>query len=349
MDYTNITPGWRDNVRGTTGNDNIYTFWDNDVVYGYEGNDVIDGGQGDDRLFGGDGEDRLFGDNNNDYLSGGDGDDRLDGGLFEDELHGGAGNDIMIGGHGSDRMFGGADNDTFRQDTTYFGDLLDGGTGVDTVEYLKPGSQVKVNVSLADSGDGSASIQVMEYGGSLFGPTEQLGFSDAWTDILRSIENVRSGGEDDRLTGNASANRLDAGGGDDILTGRGGADVLVGGSGNDRFVYELASDSPATGANFGAADLIIGFGDRAGNQDVIDLSAIDANQLFLRGNQAFRLDDGDGFVEIGELHAFEIIDPAQGNRAVTVLAADTNGLPGYDFAIRFDQVIATFDTGDFIF
>ena len=157
-----------------------------------------------------------------------------------------------------------------------------------------------------------------------------------------------SGGEDDRLTGNASANRLDAGGGDDILTGRGGADVLVGGSGSDRFVYERASDSTAAGVNFSAADLIIGFGDRAGNQDVIDLSAIDANQS-VRGNQAFRLDDRDGLVELGELHAFQIIDPAQGNRSVTVLASDTDGLSGYDFAIRFDQVIATFDTGDFIF
>ena len=47
------------------------------------------------------------------------------------------------------------------------------------------------------------------------------------------IENAKTGAGDDRITGNARANLLDAGGGADRLVGLEGRDVLIGGAGND--------------------------------------------------------------------------------------------------------------------
>lgn len=344
--FHNITPFWRDTVHGSIEADEIFTYWDNDTIYGYEGNDLLNGGQGNDLIYGGDHHDVIYGDNGDDRLYGENGNDTIYGGLFNDQIYGGAGNDVLIGGHGSDRMFGGADNDTFFQNSNTDGDLIDGGTGIDTVDYRTDyGSEIgyskssPVNVRLADgTDDGTAVVTRPSY---------------EYTDTLRSIENVTTGGGNDTLAGNAVANVLDAGGGNDVLTGGGGADRLIGGSGNDTFVYREIADSPVSNLMFGrvasyaGTDLIVGFGDSAGNQDVFDLRAIDANRL-LGGDQSFFLENNDGVTSIGELRHITINDQAQG-RAVSVLAADTNGDGSFDFGLRFDRVVATFSTNDFLF
>jgi serralysin len=351
MQFHNPTPFWRDDVSGTAAGDEIFTYWDNDRIRGFEGNDTLNGGQGNDTIFGGDDNDKIFGETSDDSLFGNDGNDTIDGGSSNDQIFGGDGNDRIIGGTGSDRMFGEDDNDTFIQNATFGADLIDGGSGVDTVDYGAD-RMVQANIALAEgNANATATFRVREFLSHFpFGPPEDLGLSDPWTETIRSIENVITGKENDTVTGNSSANRITTNDGSDILTGGGGEDLLNGGAGSDTFIFRDESDSTvaATGSFF-QSDKIIGFGDGAGNQDVIDLSRVDAMQNANSiGNQNFRLDDGDGTNELGELHFRTIADVDQGGRVVTVAAADTDGNGSFDFGIRFDRIVNSLDAGDFI-
>ena len=102
------------------------------------------GGNGNDRFVnaagskvvkanGGGGDDYLVGGNGNDILRGGTGNDTLLGQGGNDQLWGGAGNDQLNGQAGSDRMYGEAGNDTLVSLDAAFSDVVDGGTGADTV------------------------------------------------------------------------------------------------------------------------------------------------------------------------------------------------------------------------
>ncbi len=182
---------------------------------------------------------------------------------------------------------------------------------------------------LSDTGDGTAiRSQFVVFQG--FQPIE--------TDTLRGIENVIGTNIGDTITGNGAAN---------VITGRGGNDTMDGGAGNDTFVLTAKADSlPFSGANF-AGDLIRGFEDSASANDVIDFSAIDADEA-ADGNQAFFFDNGNGVIQKGELVLSSFFDPAQGGRLVSTLLADTNGDGNADIGMRFDRLITTFDAADFI-
>jgi len=82
--------------------------------------------------------------------------------------------------------------------------VLDGGSGVDTVSFAGVTAAVTANLT---TGSASASGQ--------------------GTDTLVSIENLIGGSGADRLTGNAATNRLEGGAGVDTLAGAGGNDVYV--------------------------------------------------------------------------------------------------------------------------
>ncbi len=124
-----------------------------------------------------------------------------------DILSGAAGNDSLRGGSGNDKLTGGLGND-----------LIDGGAGTDTARFT---GSTAVSVSLSLSG------------------TQKTG---SGTDTLVSIENILSDAGNDRLTGNGSANWLNAKAGNDKLFGRGGNDTLLGGSGNDKLTGGLGND-----------------------------------------------------------------------------------------------------------
>ena len=57
------------------------------------------------------------------------------------------------------------------------------------------------------------------------------------------IEEAHSGAGNDRLTGNARDNVLDAGGGADVLRGRAGDDLLLGGAGRDQLIGAGGADA----------------------------------------------------------------------------------------------------------
>ena len=98
-------------------------------------------------------------------------------------------------------------------------DILDGGDGRDIAYYFSDSADIEINL---ETGTGK--------GGTAEG------------DVLINIEDIWSGGGNDRLTGNNAENQfltssgndtLDGGGGNDSLDGSVGDDTLTGGAGND--------------------------------------------------------------------------------------------------------------------
>ncbi|HMR29371.1 MAG TPA: calcium-binding protein [Geminicoccaceae bacterium] len=211
------------------------------LYLGTSGNNSITGSASDDAMLGFGGNDTLYGGTGNDGLAGGSGNDSLYGGTGNDGIDGGIGNDVMDGGTGNDIIDGSDGNDSL-----YGGignDELDGGEGND---YLT-----------SSFGDDDL------YGGN--GNDELFGGSE--NDYLSA------GNGNDDLYGGAGNDTLYGGSGNDFVDGGTGTDSLSGGTGND--VYDF--DSTAEMGLGASRDVITNFGDLLFNEDLIDVSTIDAN------------------------------------------------------------------------
>ena len=158
-----------------------------------------------------------------------------------------------------EKLTGSAFDDTLEGDAG--ANVLNGGSGIDTVSYEHATAGVTVNLA-------STSTQNTVGAGS---------------DTLSGFENLIGSQFDDILTGTNGANTIMGGAGNDKITGGGGSDILVGGEGNDTFIFKAAADSAPT-----LPDVITDF--QAG-MDKIDLSAIDSNTA-VSGNQAFGFGGG---------------------------------------------------------
>ena len=157
-------------------------------------------------------------------ITGNSGDNVISGLGGNDTLHGGAGNDTLIGGLGNDTIFGDAGNDVIKYVVGDGADIIDGGTGIDTLDYTGSATAVTVNLATG-SATGIAS--------------------------MTSIENVTGGSGADSLTGDAGVNVLNGGAGNDTLSGGAGADTMVGGLGNDTYVVDNAGDVVTEALNEG--------------------------------------------------------------------------------------------------
>ena len=107
-------------------------------------------------------------------------------------------------------------------------------------------------------------------------------------------DSLLGGDGNDSILGSNGHDTLNGGAGNDRLVGGLGVDRMVGGAGSDTFVFTSTTESPGFFSNLLFPDTIVGF-DGVGAwigtggpipQDVIDLSAIDANTS-LPGNQKF--------------------------------------------------------------
>lgn len=237
-----------DQVQGGSDNDTLSGNAGDDDLSGGNGNDVLTGGTGDDRLAGEAGNDTLEGGDGNDILSGGTGDDTyllglgdtlsetalggrdtillqgltnytlranlenltatgpaaasLTGNALANALTGSSGNDTLDGRAGDDRMTGGAGDDLYRIDSLGDGVIEAAGGGIDTVRTA-----------------------LLQY------------------ELARQIENLTgTNAAGQTLTGNASANTIQAANGDDMLDGGTGADLMKGGAGSDAYVVDNAGD-----------------------------------------------------------------------------------------------------------
>ncbi|TPE53748.1 M10 family metallopeptidase C-terminal domain-containing protein [Amaricoccus solimangrovi] len=193
-----------------------------DTLTGSDGDETLRGGLGDDRMAGGAGTDTAdYSDATLDVrvnLARGDGQwtgmgrDRLSGienargGGGDDRLAGAEDDNVLSGGAGDDTLIGGLGDDT-----------LSGGGGFDLADYSA--HEGALDVSLSGGASGAAG-----------------------DDRLISIEAVRGGQGDDRISGDGRGNLLIGEQGDDTLIGGRGNDTLSGGSHDDWLSGGAGSD-----------------------------------------------------------------------------------------------------------
>lgn len=195
--------------------------------------------------------DTLTGNALNNVLSGFNGSDTLSGQDGHDQLFGGAGNDRLLGGLGNDMIV--ADNDGIGNDT------IDGGAGIDTLDYNRSaatsGVTVNLNLTTAQSTGGAGTdtiLNIEQVSGTRFGDTITGNAADNWINGNQGSDTLSGAAGNDMLfAGSAdygSINVLDGGTGDDKLTGGSGADTLIGGDGADRLKGDLGTDTLTGGA-----------------------------------------------------------------------------------------------------
>ena len=267
-----------------------------DVVYGEAGNDTIWGGPSNDVLNGGDGNDSIFGEADNDTLIGGAGADALDGGAGTDTadystLAVGVTVNLVTGTASDgdtlvsiENVTGSSFNDVLV--SAAGANVLNGGAGVDTVDYSAAAAGLTINLAAGNASDGDtlvaienvvgtafndlissaagantlnggAGIDTVTYANSNSGVTVNLqngvgtgGAAEG--DFLINVENLIGSSFDDLLMGSVADNRLEGGAGNDVLMGGTGADVLDGGTGTDTVSYALSGAGAAL--SFSATD-----------------------------------------------------------------------------------------------
>ncbi|MFN3670800.1 MAG: peroxidase family protein [Bosea sp. (in: a-proteobacteria)] len=182
-----------DNIVAQAGDDVLIGEGGDDVLSAGEGNDFADAGEGRDVIFAGAGDDQVFAGGGNDMVYGEAGADRLFGGAGDDLIDAGAGDDTVVAGAGDDLIVG-AKSDG---DDVYFGDEMDGGTGVDTLDLSAITANLTVDLGNGLGGRGSAS-------------SSQSGLDTLW-----GVENVATGSGADTITASVAVNVMEGGAGAD--------------------------------------------------------------------------------------------------------------------------------------
>ncbi|WID99328.1 hypothetical protein QO058_14470 [Bosea vestrisii] len=193
-----------DVLLGTSGGDSIIGLAGDDVLVGEAGDDAISGGDGADFVEGGAGRDTVHGGSGDDHVFAGADNDLIHGEAGADRLFGQGGNDVINAGAGDDAAFGGAGNDLFVGEVgdgndTYYGDEIDGGNGVDTLDLSAISANLTVDLGNGMLGRGSAVS------------------SPSGSDTLWHIENVATGSGNDTITAGHAVNVMEGGAGDDVF------------------------------------------------------------------------------------------------------------------------------------
>src|SRR6185369_14500305 len=118
----------------------------------------------------------------NDIIDGGDGDDILFGQQGNDQINGGAGNDTIVGGPGNDTLLGGAGDDTFYYYATDGADVIDGGSGFNTLFLTEDGNANSTINAIVVGGiltqlNGSTIANVQHVYGQFGGPIDTLSYA----------------------------------------------------------------------------------------------------------------------------------------------------------------------------
>jgi len=237
-----------DSLTGTEGNDSISGLAGADTLNGLGGNDTLDGGADIDALNGWQGNDTYVvtaGDVLTDtggvdtvvtdvnWTLGADFENLTMTGTAGISVTGHNGANLAIGNSGNNYFNLRAGNDTIQAgagndwiDMSAFGtasygdDLIDGGAGIDTVNFaISAGQQSAITADLT--------------AGTIRGG----GVGGAGSASVTSIERVIGAGFNDRLSGAAAAETLEGREGNDTLFGASGNDTLIGGTGQDSFLF----------------------------------------------------------------------------------------------------------------
>lgn len=209
----------------------------NDTLNGQSGADVLNGGVGLDRLLGGENRDALNGDAGDDVLSGEAGDDTLDGGEGQDYLEGGPGSDTFKfdTGFGRDTIDGSRDSDPQEIDRISFGSGIDPSL-VHLAWVIDDNSQ---NPDVRLTIDGSTDSILIRSAPQDFS-VDEIFFtktSETWNAVsIREKLHIGTG-LNDSLSGDATSNVIFGGAGDDTIDGLGGVDLIYGGSGVNTYKF----------------------------------------------------------------------------------------------------------------
>ena len=199
----------------------------------------------------------------------------------------GSGNDVIYMNIENDFHAGAGNDQLFIESIGIFnGDIIDGGTGIDTLDLSMGVGRTYVTDLIANTLD--------ENGG-------------AFVSTLAGIENVNGNDQNDVMTGDANDNVLNGNGGDDIINGGDGNDTITGGAGADTLSGGLGDDTfLVTVAGTSLGDIYNG----DSGTDTLNLSALSVditlNAVFSTVN-GFA---GNGFDETagGQLATFSSID-----------------------------------------
>ena len=205
------------------------------------------------------GIENIIGSRHEDTLNGDGGDNVIEGGAEGDTLSGGGGNDTVSyrgsnagvivnlesedaeGGHAAgdtitnfENIIGSAHADTLtgRNGTANIiegaggSDILDGGTGNNTLSYQSSNARVDVDLREGqdETIDGTLETLIMKSSG---------GHASGDKVIYDTFQNITGSRHGDILTGNSGVNTLKGGAGNDTLKGEAGDDILEGGPGSD--------------------------------------------------------------------------------------------------------------------
>ena len=270
-------------------------------VYGVRGNLVIARGTVMENYVAGRGDDTIIGNAADNVLEGRAGADSIDGaGGSDTAAYTGSDAAVTVNLADGTAMGGHAEGDTLTSienltgsahDDTLIGDaaanVLEGGDGADTLD----GAGGSDTASYSDS-DLAVTID-------LSGATAAGGHAAG--DTLTRIENLLGSRYNDRLTGDAGANRLDGGPGSDLLTGKAGADTLNGGPGSDTAVYAGSNaavsvnllEGTATGGD-AMSDTLDSIENLTGSAHDDTLTGDAGNNVLEGGPGADALDGGEG-------------------------------------------------------
>ncbi len=254
-------------LTGNAGNDILTGNGGNDTLKGNSGNDSLDGGVGNDSMTGGTDNDTYFVDAAGDSVTEllGEGIDTVSSGISY--TLGANLENLILTGSAANGTGNGLDNLIVANAVA---NVINGGTGFDTVSYRESTSGVNVNLS-GNLGGGYAAgdklISIEGIEGSNFG------------DVLGG------GNSNDRLSGLAGSDLLDGGNGDDQLDGGADNDALKGGNGNDGLLGGLGDDSLEGGNGDDQQD---------GGDGVDRLSGDNGNDVLLGGLGNDVLEGGNG-------------------------------------------------------
>lgn len=329
---------------GGGGEDTLLGGLGDDSLSGDGGADTLDGGVGTDALKGGDGADYFIerDGSGNDNYDGESGIDTVDfsavtttvtldlvsgnatvgtdtntltsiesifGGSENDTISGNDAANTLTGGGGDDVLVGRGGDDLFLAGLDAGNDEINGGDGVDTLDYSNVDAAVTINAL-----DGTA-------------VAEGLG-----TDTISNIEIFIGGQGDDTITGREADETLRGGDGDDTLIGGEGDDLLAGGAGVDAAIFSAAVNSVAVDLIAGTASgLDIGNDTLVGIEHVVTgagddiLMGSDADEIFDGGAGIDTISAGAGndrvVVTVDE--AADIYDGGDGNDLVDYTALTT--------------------------
>ncbi len=297
---------------GRGGEDRLFGATGADTLFGGGNADTLDGGfvGGSDSLFGGGGHDRgrfnLVGETGTLVfsLAGGGatsvatlqgssgavlvGIEEVSIGAAEanDTIHGNAGSDTIDGNSGTDSLYGGSGEDLLFGGIILDGDLIDGGSGVDTAVFSGGFNSGNVVFDLADGGTATV-LQGGMTGHSL------VSIEAAWFFGSEEDDTLGGGRGSDTFSGSSGADTLSGNRGDDKLYGAAGVDLLYGGSGNDLLRASATGDTLAGGSGTDtlglflpvAADTLIALGSAPSNSlQGIVYSGIEAFSLAVVGD-----------------------------------------------------------------